>query len=289
MSWIGCPFPRFQYYTNAMSTTPTSLCSSIPNFRDLASKSILDVPENSLDSPNTAGPMLKPGVLFRSGNLKKLSRADKNTLRSLGLRSIADFRSEYETSREPDKLIPGVVYKNYPMESGGPDVRDQVIRFLRGKEDMDFEGFMEAMNRDFVTTYSKDFGTWLRDLAEGRLELPSLFHCTAGKDRTGFATAVLMTLLGFPWDEVVNEYLRSSVYIQQMFKKLDRRVKLYSRFRRSGKELLPLLDVQPEYLEAGFEEIARGWGSFQEYVLDPKGLGLSLDHMDRLKTLLLVE
>jgi protein-tyrosine phosphatase len=259
--------------------------SSIPNFRDLASQSPLDGPEN--DQSRTT-PVLKTGVLYRSGNLKKLSRSDRKALGALPLKSVADFRSDYETIREPDKLIPGAIFRSYPMESGGPDVRDQVIRFLRGKEDMDFEGFMEAMNRDFVITYSKDFGLWLRDLADGRLPLPSLFHCTAGKDRTGFAAAILMTVLGFPWDDVLREYLRSSIFIQQMFNKLDRRVKIYSRFRRSGKELLPLLDVRSEYLEAAFQQIGTTWGSFYDYAQDPQGLGLSSDQILALKSMLLV-
>ena len=97
-----------------------------------------------------------------------------------------------------------------------------------------------------------------------------LFHCATGKDRTGWATAALFLLLGVPEDSVLEEYLLTNTDLLPTLQHwLDA-------FRDNGGDpdlLLPILGVQPSYLEAALEEVRREYGGIEEYFTE--GLGLS--------------
>jgi protein-tyrosine phosphatase len=126
------------------------------------------------------------------------------------------------------------------------------------------------MYRWFVTDAGARarFAAVLRVIAEAD-GAPVLFHCTAGKDRTGWTAALLLTALGVPREAVLADYLLTN----------ERAARLIA---RADPLLLPLARADAAYLDAAFDEIARGWPTFEAFWHD----GLGLDHatLHRLRT-----
>ncbi|HET6827674.1 MAG TPA: tyrosine-protein phosphatase, partial [Ramlibacter sp.] len=126
----------------------------------------------------------------------------------------------------------------------------------------------------FVRTSTHRFAQFFGHLLES--DEPTVFHCTAGKDRTGFAAALVLHALGATREEVMRDYLLTNERLNT------------APLRGT---LLPahvadvLLRVQPEFLDAAFEAIAQDYGSLQSYLAD--GLRLGVPEMQRLRELYL--
>merc|ERR1712224_887219 len=108
--------------------------------------------------------------------------------------------------------------------------------------------FME-MNRGFVQHQGARFRSFLEALAEPG-NVPALVHCTAGKDRTGWAVALLLLALGVDKEEVMQDYLLSNKLWYYEAQKHLVLIRLLSLFRMSRRAIMPLLCVHREYLEA---------------------------------------
>jgi protein-tyrosine phosphatase len=107
---------------------------------------------------------------------------------------------------------------------------------------------------------------------------PALIHCTTGKDRTGWAVAALLMLLGVPDDAVVAEYLLTNDLL------LPALAPMFDQFRDAGGDpavLVPVFGVDPEYLTAGLDEMTRRFGSIEGYF--SSGLGLDAPTVDHLR------
>jgi protein-tyrosine phosphatase len=144
------------------------------------------------------------------------------------------------------------------------------------------EGFKESY-REFVSLPSaeEEFRKLFLGLGD-KEQLPALFHCTTGKDRTGWAAAALLTLLGVPKDIVMEDYLRSNDYIIPMYQEvIDGFVAV------GGEENIPLaiLGVKKEYLHAAFEEMETEYGTIEEYFSE--GLGIDTAKQKALRDLYL--
>ena len=110
---------------------------------------------------------------------------------------------------------------------------------------------------------------------------PALFHCTTGKDRTGWGAAALLTFLGVSHADVVEEYLLTNTQI------LPYTQPLYDAFAAAGGDpdlLRPALGVEASYLETAFDEMATQHPTIEHYF--SAGLGLSDDTLDALRTTL---
>jgi protein-tyrosine phosphatase len=114
--------------------------------------------------------------------------------------------------------------------------------------------------------------------------LPALFHCTTGKDRTGWAAAAFLSLLGVPKDRVYEDYLRSNDYILPMYREvIDGAV-------ASGiEEEIPLsiLGVKKEYLDAAFDEMETNYGTIENYFAD--ALGIDAGQQTTIRTIYLMQ
>ncbi len=147
--------------------------------------------------------------------------------------------------------------------------------FGGGKAD---EGF-KAAYRQFVSLPSArhEFRKLFLMLADEN-ELPALFHCTTGKDRTGWAAAALLTLLGVPKEVVMEDYLRSNEYIIPMYQGV------IDKFVEGGgeKEIpLTLLGVKKVFLEASFDEMEKNYGTIDKYFSE--GLGINAEQQQALR------
>src|SRR5262249_30396041 len=142
------------------------------------------------------------------------SEEDVAYLTRLGLHRVVDFRSAAEREREPDRIPRGVNTVWQPIAGQGLDPSQLRGRLLSGevRADQAASWLVEA-NRAFVSDFHEVYARFLRDLADPA-NLPTLFHCTAGKDRTGFAAALVLLALDVPRETAMRDYLLTNEFAQ---------------------------------------------------------------------------
>jgi len=237
---------------------PTALpLNSASNLRDLGGW------------PTQDGSRVKSGLVFRAPALTNLSATDQAAIAALGIKLTCDFRGRHESEAAPVTL-PGAEVIKLPIEpSVGGSLRDILQTGMASGHTAraDMLGLLrEAYQAYAVVTHARYrtlFGLLLQ-----RDRLPLLFHCSAGKDRTGFGAALLLRALGVHWDHIMQDYLATN--------------RLWRRESAAGLELPEpmketLLTAHPELLLAAFAAIDRDYGSFDTYLAQAMGL----DHAAR--------
>lgn len=227
-----------------------------PNFRDFGGYS------------SSSGQRVKWGYLYRSGQLSLLSAGDVDLLGSLELDLVFDFRRTDEQQQEPSKLPDS----NPPKVLSMPITPGSNAGFFE-QNDTDkavmFE-FMVDINRDFAeaqtTTYARMFAEIL-EVDEARL----LVHCAAGKDRTGFAAAMILMALGVPRDVVMNDYMLTAEFFSP-HQEMDRLRAKYQ-MDLEAEAILPMLQVHEDYLSAALTSIDSRYSSVEEYLAEELGVG----------------
>jgi protein-tyrosine phosphatase len=236
---------------------------------------------------NSDGATVKWGLLYRADGLHHLSRRDVKALSRLGLARIIDFRAEFEQEKDPDRLPddPKLKVVAIPIFDAnsllGKEVRE---RITAGKLDgLDPEGLLHEAYLQFVSQFTPQYRAFFQEVlaAEGK---PILFHCTAGKDRTGFAAALLLSVLGVPMETIRDDYLLTQVYGQKVLAPLYFYVRLV-RGKRAMEMVQRFAAARASYLQAAFDAIDSTYGSFEAYVRE--GLGLSDADLKRLRDSLL--
>ena len=169
------------------------------NFRDLGGY------------PTRDGRRVKWGRLFRSGTMEGLTDADYDYLSAIGIRVVCDFRAAAERESEPTtwRADPAVDYRTWDDPEGGGAVGPDLGELLARPDTT--AGQVFAWMRDgypnYLTDYRAAYSDTLHRLAAG--ELPLAFNCSAGKDRTGTAAALILSALGVPRELVVQDYVLS--------------------------------------------------------------------------------
>ncbi len=221
-----------------------------PNFRDLGA------------IPTADGRSVKPGLLYRSGDLSKLSEEDIINLEQMGIRMIIDFRSDREVIKYPTPRIPGIAEtKRIVIVDSARDVAEKMLN-----ED-DAEGLETILVKDYrrlVNDHQDDFREFFRVLATTD-QLPLMYHCAAGKDRTGLATYLLLLALGVSESDARRDYLLSNVFLKPLAEKFIREV---DDAGKNGEILRPLMEVREEYLDSALEEIELKYGGPGKYLYD---------------------
>jgi protein-tyrosine phosphatase len=230
--------------------------ASADNFRDVAGP--------SGGYPTQDGRRVRPGVFYRANGLR-LSDEDLELVSGLGLRVIHDLRRADEVETHPDREVPGARWQHVDVLGVAAD---DALGFTDGAQT---RAMMEAVYRDFVHRESvrSALARVLRDLATE--PLPQLFHCTAGKDRTGWVSVLLLHLAGVEEETVLADYLLSNERTAASRARYERLIR-----ERLGEErvavLQPVLTVTPGYLALALSEVADAYGDLDGYLRD--GLGL---------------
>ncbi len=256
---------------------PPERFERVANFRDLGGHTTQD------------GRRLCHGRLFRSGHLADCSDADLQVLGDLGIRRVFDFRSGHDIEVDgPDRVPAGVQHERLPMPdpAAGEDIR-KLIRLNEGTQ-----GGLEAVFGDgkaaammvrsaasMVHERKAPFSQFLAQLAQTD-SVPALFHCSAGKDRAGWAGSLVLLTLGIDEEQVIEQYLLSNRELAGIRERLG----------PNGPSewtdlLLPFLEVRTEYIEASFAAVRAGWGSFDRYLRE--ALDISDEQRESLKESLL--
>ena len=257
---------------------PAIPAATVANLRDLGTL------------PLAGGRTVRPGLVFRSGQLDRLGPED-GVVTGLGIRTVVDFRTDHERTERPDHVLPrsrvvvADVLADFLATSGLPPaarlkslMADPALaeRHLGGGR---VRRAFENTYRAFVSTDSAraSYRALLTELAEPAAT-PLLFHCTAGKDRTGWATVIVLSLLGADEETIRAEYLSVNPAVRQAF------APLVEGFTAQGGDpelALAIIGVAPEYLTAALEEVAVRHGSMEKYVRE--GLGVSDETADRIR------
>ena len=233
------------------------------------------------------GKMIRWGMLYRSDHLQKLTDTDLRHLAALNLDRIIDFRTEHEKEAEPDRLPAnsGIRIVDIPILDSSTKIWNDSGKHFQKEilKDIDPANSLIETNIEMATRFTPQMRQFIRELisANGR---PVLFHCAAGKDRTGYAAAIILRILGVPLEAVMDDYLLSNQYYLSahawnLF--LLRLVK----GQRFSTVVSGFLEVQPAYLSAAFEAVDSEFGSIDGYVRD--GLGLTIQDVELLKDLYL--
>ncbi len=228
------------------------------NFRDLGGYRSAD------------GRYVRWGRIYRSGQLSALTDTDRRYLHSLGIELVCDFRHPREQRKNPSALHrQGLRIESLSITPGSSAAFYDSLH----KEQWDssaVEGIMCNINRELVRHHSNQYRKLLQGLLDPSRRL--LFHCAAGKDRTGLAAALILAVLEVPRDTILKDYLLSNRFLE-IDKFIQRSQEYSSNGERINPETLrPFFEVRPAYLEAAFEEIERSHSSLEHYLRQTLGI-----------------
>jgi protein-tyrosine phosphatase len=219
------------------------------NFRDLGGY------------PTSDGRTVRWRQIFRSNHLGHLTEGDICILRELGVRSAFDFRGAEERAAALCGM-PEITVHSLPVE---PTVVAALRAIAASGTPLSSDHAVEVMRdsyRSYVQKNTQHFRTLFAHLLEDRA--PLVIHCTAGKDRTGFACALILHTLGVSEDIISEDYLLTN--------------RFYSRDPNHSSDLPEnvkqvLGTVQASFLAAAFEAIDADYGDLESYLRDGLGLG----------------
>jgi protein tyrosine/serine phosphatase len=235
----------------------TPRLKGMDNFRDVAGTTIA----YSTAHDGT----MRAGVFYRA-NAVTPTAADLAILNGLGIKAVYDLRTPSEIAATPDTLISGATYQN--IDIIGSTTSGANITTVSFKSAADAIAMMEQTNRAFVSDAGMrgQFNKLFTELAT--TDGAQLFHCTAGKDRTGWTAAVLQSIAGVDNATIMANYLATNDYTAARVA-----ATLKAMPASMASVYAPLLGVQASYLQAGLDEVTAEYGSMDNYL--KQGLGLS--------------
>jgi protein-tyrosine phosphatase len=226
--------------------------------------------------PAGPGRRVRWNRIFRSDNLSGLTEADLEWFASLGIQTIIDFRVPFERDRQPNRLPDGsaiAVRELGFVPLGGIEMLRGIAAGTLGADDV--KRMVVAQYRSFVTDCDDYYREALKDVLD-ETRLPLLIHCTSGKDRTGFAIAILLAAVGTPRETIVRDFVLTNEYRRDLSL-------LFTNSTLPGVADM-LTSAQSEYIEAAFEQIDETYGNVETYL--EKALGIDAAARQRLIDLL---
>jgi protein-tyrosine phosphatase len=225
---------------------------------------------------------VRQGCLFRSDELCALTTGDLHAISNLGVQVVFDLRNDLERSRRPNRLPPRieVLERQSPGSDEGRTTEERVAGGDLPERD---DSYMTAMYVDLLTRLAPE----LRILVERAADAPArplLFHCAAGKDRTGIAAALLLGLLGVSDEIILDDYELTTTLAAP--RRLEAMQPLLREHHVSEQRVRPLLEVRRVVLASALAHVYQEWGSFEHYAIDV--LRVPPDLPERLRISLLV-
>jgi len=248
--------------SNASITDTTRLVpvKGAVNFRDLGGY------------PTNEGKKVKWGKVYRSGEISKLTDDDLKLLADRRIKDVVDFRSNEEVAKAKDKLPAGAAYIQLPAGS------EQLNNFMTVLPKLNSGDSLMISFYSQIAHLKEKYRPFFQEL----LKMPDsdalLFHCTAGKDRTGIGAALFLHILGVSDETVMEDYLATNEYRKEENEKM---VKMMEQMKIKEQVARDLATVKPEYLIATVKAILNKYGSIDQFV--SQELGLSNDDITLLR------
>ncbi len=238
------------------------------NFRDMGGYETSD------------GRTSKWNMVYRSDNLAHLDSIGMEKFITLGIKAITDLRSINERMQEPNRLpgtYPDPTYSVLPINDRPVDIRVLGRKIVTGKiTEQDIDDLLD--HRKFVKNAElrEYWGQWLRSLANDNAT-PHLFHCTSGKDRTGFGASIFLLTLGVPEETVKADFLLSNAVLEDYnvarIKEIDSKIP-----GKIDEDLFrKILGVSESTIDLSFAEMKSQFGSIDGFIKD----GLLVDDKTR--------
>ena len=243
------------------------------------------------------GRVIREGRLIRSGQLFFADEEDIRQLNEMGIRKIFDFRSRQERLEKPDPEIDGAINTHLPI------VRDIAAGLSRDKrsDGMAFDlviqsvktqpGFgiqymsdtyLKMVREEFAVSQYARFIRNLADTPEGAV----LWHCTAGKDRAGFASVLVQEILGVSREDILEDYLATNLYlkeeINQILGMLDAKMDLED----ARDEVIEFFGAKEEYIGMIYRYVQENYGGMMQFIHD--GMEIEEEIQERIRELYLV-
>lgn len=224
------------------------------------------------------GAKVKGGKIIRSDALGKLTDSDVQKLGSLRVRTVIDLRTPAEVQAlGADRLPSGVPLVARPIDDTG--MFTKMYQAIGSKDpvkqqellgDGKAEQIMGDVYRSFFSADSLGkFGQTVKDLAD--TDTATLFHCTAGKDRTGWVSYVTLRAVGVPESVARQDYLLSNQYRATADAAMRAQLK-QAGIMQNPDLLIPLQEVREEYLDIAVAQVDQQFGDFGKFLTE--GLGL---------------
>jgi protein-tyrosine phosphatase len=235
---------------------------------------------------------VRQGILLRSGQLSDFDAERDMAVAALGIRTVIDLRTADERKWAPDRLPQGARLFVADVLGDNPGIAPTRLRSLL----CDPDGAAKALGGGraeelFAQTYrtmvlSPGAAAAYRAFVETAADpaaRPVLFHCTAGKDRTGWAAALLLLIAGAPREVVRAEFLAVNPAVRRVF------APYIQRFLDEGGDpeiASAAIEVRPCYLQAALDAMDERWGGLDGYLRN--ALRVPDQVLDRLRAGLVV-
>jgi protein-tyrosine phosphatase len=227
------------------------------NFRDLGGYETAD------------GRHVKWGMIFRSGELSHLTAADYREISTLGIHTVYDLRDQSERASQPtdwgaDPVRALASGKTGTISAAMAPLTDPTIDAKRARAALaDF--YAQMPNR-----YAPEYRVIVHELLDGRA--PLLLHCTAGKDRTGVGSALILTALGVPRATIVKDYELTDQLLKPSSE--PPKTEFMRRFRGLPADVQrAMMSADPGYIAAAFRSMESQYGSVEKYLAAELGVG----------------
>ena len=242
--------------TDTTSTSPDDRCLPLQgavNFRDLGGNETTELR------------CVKRGLVFRSDHLSRLSDGDQRILQRLGFKVVCDLRSSREQQRAPDRLPSNdsIRLLLLPVQDSIFDPATALERLKAGDDAWLSMDFLVGLYRRYLDEFGPVWGKVL-GLAASVHNLPLVFHCTGGKDRTGICAALLLLALGVSEERILSDHVLSDACNGERLRPL------YATFARLGVEPEKAayhLSAPEEPLVGLFHHLKKRYGSIEDYLL----------------------
>ncbi len=209
------------------------------------------------------GRQVKWGKIYRSADISKLTDQDLVTLIALNLKMDCDLRGEKESEAAPDRLPEGVEYMLLPAGSENIGTATASYdRYMKGIETADsFMRVFYARTDHLAKKYKPMFDALLKLGNDQAL----LFHCTAGKDRTGIGAALILYVLGVDEETILKDYELTNLYRKEYNHKM---IKTLMNKGLSEETANYMMSAQAKFLKNAIEAIKNDFGSLDLFLLN---------------------
>lgn len=228
------------------------------------------------------GRVVKEGLFFRSANLVNLSKNDLQMLKDLNIKTIFDFRDESEILRSPSDIVENINYIRIPAM---PQLKSNIAQLGSIKEMMenmfDKNNAFELLKESYYNLpVNNPAYKELVKLMQNDSNLPILMHCTAGKDRTGVGSAIILMILGVNRSSIVEDYLKSN---QSAKDSINEILSVQPELKNVPKDKLKyIFGVNETYINEVFKRIDTDFDSTEDYLL--KEFNLTKDDIKNLQS-----